>query len=215
MAGCKDKDTRSLDISFPKDYNPEYLAGKTIKYDFVIHEVYDRIKPKLDDEFASSLGLKDVEGLTSTFEKKLKTEYDKNSRSDLVNQLNGHLLSAIDFPLPEKVLELETKMSKMNMLEDLYRNRAALDKFKEKEDEYDKLIDETAKKRLKIHYIYEEIAKKENISVSNDEVNRLLSLTKTNKKNPEQAESNIRSNLLMAKVSTRLIELSQLEESKS
>lgn len=59
LIGGKTGDTRPFDITYPKDYNQAQLAGKKVSYEVTFNAVSQPILPKVDAEFAKSLGVVD------------------------------------------------------------------------------------------------------------------------------------------------------------
>jgi trigger factor len=49
-------DQRTVEVTFPDDYQAEQLAGKTAQFDVNVTEVKSKRLPELDDEFASDAG---------------------------------------------------------------------------------------------------------------------------------------------------------------
>src|SRR4029453_9720818 len=57
LVGARANEQRTLTVTFPEDYNVDYLKGREAKFEVTINEVRRPSEAALDDEFARSLGL--------------------------------------------------------------------------------------------------------------------------------------------------------------
>ena len=55
LVGVKAGDEKTVEVTFPEDYNSKELAGKPATFKCKVHEVKETIKPELDDEFAKDV----------------------------------------------------------------------------------------------------------------------------------------------------------------
>lgn len=53
LVGSKPGEDRTVEVTFPDDYQAEHLAGKDAVFNIKVKEVREKILPDLDDEFAS------------------------------------------------------------------------------------------------------------------------------------------------------------------
>ncbi len=56
LIGASAGDQRTVEVTFPEDYQAEQLAGRTAQFDVGVTEVKSKRLPELDDEFASDAG---------------------------------------------------------------------------------------------------------------------------------------------------------------
>jgi len=220
LKGASAKDQVSLEITYSEDFCEGYLAGKKFNYSFTVHEVHSRVFPDQDDDFAKTIGCNDLNHLRSIVKQQLSDEQAGLNALDMQRQVRDFLLKETGaFPLPEQLLDMEKKytFSSMQLKIQSMRNDA-FEEFKDKtEDEIREMTDKEASIRLRLIYIVSEIAKSENINVSDEEVNFQFSADKEQyesyaKKNnvrfsEEELKSTIMSNLLVSKVYTRVIEI--------
>ena len=52
IVGAKAGDDVTVDVTFPKEYHSEDLAGKKVKFEVKVHEVQETVVPKINDDFA-------------------------------------------------------------------------------------------------------------------------------------------------------------------
>ena len=63
LVGAKAGDKRDVKVTFPADYPAENLAGKDATFAVTVKAVKTAGETKVDDEFAKSLGLQDLDQL--------------------------------------------------------------------------------------------------------------------------------------------------------
>jgi trigger factor len=56
LTGASAGDTRTVEVSFPEDYQAEELAGRDAQFEVTVNEVRAKRLPEIDDEFAAEAG---------------------------------------------------------------------------------------------------------------------------------------------------------------
>ncbi len=130
---------------------------------------------KIDDEFAHSLGnFKNLEDLKKNIKEGLKIEKEQKETEKWRIALLEKIMEKIEWDLPEVLIEteiqkmieeLKVRLEEMNLPYEKY-----LEQIKKTEEDLKKDLRETASKRVKIGLILKEIAEKEKISVSEEEI---------------------------------------------
>jgi trigger factor len=93
LAGASAGDEKTIDVTFPEDYQAEHLAGKEAQFELTVKEVKVKELPELDDEFASdSAGFDTLEEL----------------REDLASKLREDAQTRVDGEYREAVLDAVT-----------------------------------------------------------------------------------------------------------
>ena len=80
LVGGKAGESKTFEIKYPKDHNPEQLAGKKVSYAVTFNSVSQPILPKIDAEFAKSLGVDDGDVKKMRVEVKLSLEQEADKR---------------------------------------------------------------------------------------------------------------------------------------
>ena len=118
ILGAVTGSTPEFSVSYPKDYDAKHLAGRTVRYHMVVHEVKRTEYPSLDDEFAKDLG--DFENLAAVREK-IRTDLERRKRAEAVAAVREGVLDKVllanPIPLPEVLVQEETQ----HRLEDVVR----------------------------------------------------------------------------------------------
>ncbi len=175
IVGVKAGESKEFELNFPKDYKEEKLAGKKALFKVKLNQVFKLELPEVTDEFAKTLGLKTVADLKSNLQHNLEHEklHKEQETKDL--EMLNLLIDKTKFEdLPEALITNETHKM-MNELKGNVEHQGLnftdyLNHLKKKEA--DLMLDFTpdAVKRVKTSIIIREVAKKENLMATLDEV---------------------------------------------
>jgi trigger factor len=170
LVGAQAGDRRTVNVDFPADFVTPQLAGKKGAYEVEVVEVKERILPALDQELAKAYGAETLEklqaGVRRDLENELKYKQQKSTRNDLVRALLGR----VNFELPETAVAQETR----NVVYDLVRENAQRgvprDVIEKQKEQIYSAATHNAKERVKVQFLLQKIAEKEDIKVSQEEI---------------------------------------------
>ncbi len=108
VVGLKAGDDKTFDITFPKDYGAASLQNKKVSFTITVSEVKELKEPKLDDDFAASVGpFKTLAELKADIKKQLKAEKQQEADLSFDNELLQKIAEKTDVTVPESLLEDE------------------------------------------------------------------------------------------------------------
>lgn len=181
LVGRKAGEEADIDITFPEEYHAEDLAGEDVTFKVTIHEVKTKELPELDDEFA-----KDVDDEIETLKElrtKKKDELTKQKEQDADNQMRESLVNqasenaSVDIPeamvnteVEQMVKEFEQRLQQQGMTMEMYYQFSGQDEAAFKEQ-----MKDDAEKRVKTNLTLEAIFEKENLEVTDEEVENEIS----------------------------------------
>lgn len=161
----------SINVKFPEDYQAEELKGKDAEFKIKLHEIKAKELPEVDDEFVKDVSEKETldeykEELKETVAKRLKDEAEKDVDDQIANKLmelvEGEIPDAMyDNQANEMVRDFDMRLRSQGMDIDTYMQYMGMDKNALKD-----MFREEAEKRVKLRLALETIAKKENIEVT-------------------------------------------------
>jgi len=173
LVGVKTGDEKVLKVSFPDDYGVETLKGKAAEFDITVTAILDSSKPKLDDEFATSLGLTGIDQLRELMKGQIEQELNGLTRTHMKRKLLDQLAAAHDFEVPPSMVEAEFNQiwaqleHEANHEEDPAAAMAELEKDK---DDYRSI----AVRRVRLGLLLSEIGQANGVEVSAQEMQRLV-----------------------------------------
>lgn len=178
LVGHKAGDEVEVKVTFPDDYQAKDLQGKDAVFEVKIHEVKQKELPELDDDFA-----KDIDDDVDTLEElkaKVKDEIKEQKEAAAKNAVQEEAISkAVENSkigdIPEAMIEDDVQrqmdqyfsgMQQQGINPDMYFKLTGTS-----EEDLRKQFREGSEERVKTNLVLEAIVEKENIEISEDEIN--------------------------------------------
>ena len=157
LIGVKKDDEKVVEATLPENYPEKELVNKKAKFNCKILSVKQPQEVKIDDDFAKNLGAKDLKDLKALISKQINDEY-KNSLDQLSkNQILKEIEKIKVEEVPENLIEEEVKILSQGMSEEEAKKNK-------------KSFEEKAKTRIKTGLILNEFGEKNQIKVSEQEI---------------------------------------------
>jgi trigger factor len=173
IVGMKIGDHRDAEITFPEaDFMVPALAGKKATYHVELLELRQRMLPPFDDALAQRSGAASADAFRAEIRKRLesgKAGLIARQRREAVAQ---HLLSSVNFDLPEKLVNNETQETIYGIVAENQARGISEDLIEEKKQEIFANAARSAKDQVKLGFIVSRIAEKEQITVTQGEIAR-------------------------------------------
>lgn len=175
LMGAKAGDQRTVTVDFPADFVTTELAGKKASYEVTIVEVKEKALPPVDEAFATSYGAENLEKLRAGVRRDLENELNyKNTRS-IRTQLVRSLLNRVNFELPETAVAHETRNVVYDIVQENAKRGVSRDVIENQKEQIYSAATQGAKERVKVAFLLQKIAEKEDIKVSQDEIAQRIS----------------------------------------
>ena len=174
LVGATAESQATVKVEFPKDYGSVDLAGKAAEFAVSIKEVRELVDVAIDDAFAESLGLPDLNALRNALRARLEQDYTSLSRNRLKRILLDKLNSAHDFEIPVGMVagEFDAIWAR---LEDARKNeKLDADDLGKTDDELRESYKEIAERRVRLGVLLSEVGRLNNIEVTQEEINRAI-----------------------------------------
>lgn len=175
LIGMKKGGTKEFSLEFPKDYHQKNLAGKPVDFKVEVRQVQKREVPKIDDEFAKSLGkFKNVEDLRKKIGDNLRQEAEEKEKSRQEMEMVEKIGEKIEVEIPRVLIDRETEKM-INELKGMVEAQGGkfdqyLENIKKTEEDLKKDFRPKAEKRSKMGLILRKLAEAENVEVSEKEI---------------------------------------------
>jgi len=193
LGGMKANQEKEFFIEVPKDYFAKELAGKKIKFQAKMKSVLKMELPDLNDDFAKGLGKFDnIESLKKNIKEGIEKEKQMKEGQRRRGEMIEKVSKEIEWELPQGLLNAEKErlleQFKASFVQNQLSFKDYLSKTKKTEEEIKDSFKEHAENNIKTFLILREIAKGEEIKVTDqeieDEINKSLSMhTEESKKN--------------------------------
>jgi trigger factor len=176
IIGMKAGDEKDLDQFFDDLHEAEALRGKKGVYHVTVHEVRERTLPELNDEFLKSIGAESAEKLRERIRTELEGRKKYERRTHQREQITKKLMSAAQFEVPQAAIDQEAEaVVQRVMLENMQRGVPESEFEKHLEEVKAKAV-EVGKIQAKRNFLIGEIAAKEKVQITNEDLNRAITL---------------------------------------
>jgi trigger factor len=179
MIGLKKGDKKEIKVTFPKNYHFEKLQNKLAIFNIKINEIEIKKLPKLDDEFAKSINapnVKTIGELKNYLKEVLNKQNRQRARENFRNKIFKKLLEKTKIILPHALVQKQIQNSKEKFEETIKKQGLTMEKyfeqFKTNEEEFLNKLKKEAEENIKTSILFTEIAKKENIKLTNEDYER-------------------------------------------
>jgi trigger factor len=180
LIGMKYEEEKTITVTFPEQYASKDLAGKAAEFKVTLHEIQEQVPAELNDDLAKKL-LQGVENATlEMLKERVKTQIESAELSKIYNEdLKPKLVEALvekfDFALPNNIVEQEIDAKINARAREMSEDELAT--YKDNAEKIDALRAEVradAIASVKATFIVDALAKKEEVSVSDQEVSQAI-----------------------------------------
>jgi trigger factor len=174
LLGIAKDESRTLKVSFPKNYTNAELAGKPAEFETTATLIEAPQDTEINDEFAKTLGLESLDKLKEAARERLGAEYAGATRQRVKRMLLDRLDEAHRFEAPPSLVDEEFNLMWNSIraeMESGGKTFADEDTTEEAaKEEYRKIAD----RRVRLGLVLSEIGEKNKITVTEDEVGRAV-----------------------------------------
>lgn len=176
LVGMKAGEEKDINVTFPAEYGSENLAGKDVVFKVKLNEIQQKGKAEINDELAKKMLPGEKEATVDMLKEKVIEQIKNEKKTKIYNDelkpsLIDKFIEAFNFDLPEFVIEQETDLVLRSKLQSMAEEE--IKEFQENQDKIKELRDslkDEAAKSVKVTFIVDALAKKEEVDVSENEI---------------------------------------------
>lgn len=170
LLGMKPGESKEVIVTFPKTFSEEVLREAVVTYAVTLHEIKERQLPLLDDAFASKFkpGLT-LEALRQEIRDYLQQMMDYQFRQKTQTAIVEKLLQQNPCEPPAAMVERETTTVLQNIIRENQERGVPEEMIKSHQEELMTSAKQSAEEKVKLHFILQEIVKKEKMEVTPEE----------------------------------------------
>lgn len=179
VVGMATGDFKDVEVTFPETYHAEELAGKKAVFKVKVHEIKRKQLPELDDEFAKDVSeFETLAEYKEDLKKQLLSRKEQEAKGNKEAAVVDKVAANAEVEIPQAMIDSEIQ----NMMRDFdnrLRNQGMnLEMFlsfsgQTTADLQEQMKDD-AEKRVRNNLVLEQIAKEENIEVTEEDINKEL-----------------------------------------
>jgi len=186
LRGAKVGQELTFEASYPSEFGDQRLAGKTVSYDVTVKAIKKKNYPERDDEFAKQLGNYESWG---DFETKLRERLAQRKKNSLETQARDRMLDELiakfQFPVPETFVQQQIDARLERGLRALAQQGMTADAMRQLD--FDRLRAaqrDQAVSEVKASLLLDKIAERENVTVSDEDMERELLMMSLQQREP-------------------------------
>ena len=175
LIGAKIGEEKEINVTFPEEYHAEELKGKPAVFKVTVKSIQQKELPELNDDFAKDVSEFDT---FEEYKQDVKAKLDKANADKTAAEFEGNVIKVvtdaakvdipqcmIDAKIEDLIRDFGYRLSSQGLSLDQYMKYtgATVDTFKEQ-------FKDQAEEQVKTALVLGEIAKKENIEVTDEDV---------------------------------------------
>jgi trigger factor len=194
LIASKAGDEKQFTVKFPNDYGVPDLRGQPVTFKVQITKVNEVIEPKIDDAFAAKAGpVKTVAELKADIKKQLKAEKQNSADRQYENELVKKIVDKSGVEVPPGLVDEQIMQAEENEKRDLVtRGQSWQEHLKAEsitEQQHRERQRPDTEFRVKASLILSEIAEREDITITPEELEIRIQILKGQYQDPQmQAE---------------------------
>ena len=167
----------SINVNFPEDYQAENLAGKEAEFKIKLHELKEKELPELDDDFVKDVSEKEtVDEYKAELRTQIEARLKDEAQKDIDDQIAAKLIDLAQGDIPEAMyenqvndmmrdFEMRLRQQGMNIDMKTYMQYMGMEESTVRE-----MYREEAEKKVKLRLALQSIAVKENVEVTEADI---------------------------------------------
>ena len=179
LIGKKIGEECEVNVTFPTEYHAADLAGKPATFKVTVKEIKVKELPELNDEFASEVSEFDtLDEYKADVKAKIKEEKAKEGKAKKEDQVIAKAIENATMEIPELMIKTQARQQMDNFAQNLMSQGLTMEQYAQFTGmTADKMMEQmlpSAEKNIKTRLVLEEIAKAENIEISDEKIDEKL-----------------------------------------
>ncbi|MCF1184076.1 trigger factor [Marichromatium gracile] len=179
LVGATAGETRTVEVTFPEEYQVEALAGKPASFEITVSQVAEPTLPEVDGEFVKRFGIEDgdVERFKNDVRENMARELKQRLEARTKEAVMDLLMEANPVEVPQALVRDEIA----SMQEEMRRSVGAQGEVQLP----DALFEEPARRRVALGLIIGELVKQNELKADQDRVQAMLDEMAATYENPQ------------------------------
>ena len=175
LVGHNTDEEFTIDVKFPEEYQNDGLKGKDAQFKIKLHEIKKKELPEVDDEFVKDVSEKDtVAQYREELKEQIAHRLEHQAEHDFEDKLTAAIIDKVEGEVPEEMYdnevnnmlrEMDMRLRSQGMDLNTYMKYTGMEIGAVKE-----MYKAEAEKRVKMRLALEKIAKLENITPSDEDI---------------------------------------------
>ena len=174
LIGMKKGETREIEVTFPKDYQSDELAGKKAQFEVTVLHVDGPNQGELDDEFAKRLGVENVEAMRAAVKTQMEAALASMSRQHMKRQILDALDEGHKFDVPAQLVDAEFNTIWQRVEHEVQSHGRSFEDEGTTEEAAREQYRKIAERRVRLGLVVAEIGNQNDVNVTEEEHQQAL-----------------------------------------
>jgi trigger factor len=178
LTGSAKDDSKEIKAMLPEDNTDPASSKKEALFRIKVNLIKEKELPALDDEFIKTIGgpFKTIAEFREAVKKDLQHKKDNDSMAETWNRILDEFLKEARFEPPLGLVEEEAENLAGDAREKMRSNSIKDADIEKRIGEIGATLREEAARRVRLYFILDEIAHRENITATDEDLERMLEL---------------------------------------
>ncbi|QTN18251.1 trigger factor [Brevundimonas sp. AJA228-03] len=174
LKGAKVGEEKTIEVTFPADYQAANLAGKLATFDVKVKAIKAEAPAVVDEDFAKRIGLESLDKLKELLRNNLNQQYAGQARFKLKRGLLDVLDAAHSFDLPPRMVDAEFDGIWQQVEADKAAGNLPEEDAKKSDKDLKAEYRKIAERRVRLGLVLAEIGRANNVGVTDQELNNAI-----------------------------------------
>jgi trigger factor len=174
LLDAKLDEERRFTLTYPDDFQDEELAGKEAEFAVKITALKERLLPELNDEFAQAAGAENIDGLREQMKQFLQARKEREANEAMRTELVQKVVEGATLEVPGELVGRRAHNRFHAFEHELQHRESTLDDYltetNQSREEFEASLAEEIAGELKQELVLDEIAQKQNVEVTIEEI---------------------------------------------
>lgn len=174
LVGAQLDEERQFSVTYPDDFHEADFAGKEAEFKVKVISLKERILPEVNDEFAQSMGTENLEELRDRMRQFIRFSREREMNDKLRQEIASVVAEGTELEVPGSLIDSRLHRRIHNLEHELEHRQSTLEKYLEEtnstREEMESKLREEITAELRRDLVLDEIARRENLQVSQQEI---------------------------------------------
>ena len=212
IRGQMPEEERNFDLTYPEDFQEPDLAGKKATFRVTVSSINERILPVVNDEWAKQIGpFQTAEELRADIRQKLEQGYSDLTQRITESRIVEEIIKRSKIEFPSVMVQSEMEEEARDLGQDLQKRGISYESYLQQtgltEEQHRQRMAATAVQRVRTYLVLREIARAENMSIPDEEIQAELDSLLEGAEVDEEEEDRIRASVATQnRIANRLLQ---------
>ncbi len=174
LVGAKTGDEVEVNVTFPDEYQAEELAGQPAMFKVTIKDVKAKEIPELDEDYLGDKGHETLDAYKEAIKATLTEQKEAEAKRTQTDEAIDKIIDDAEMDIPEPMIDEQVNQIINEFANSMMQQGLSLDQYMQftgmTADKLREQVRPDALKRIQSSLVLEQIAKDENLEVSDEEI---------------------------------------------